>query len=120
MMHGFGMGGFGLLWILVPLVLTGTGVVAILAARRRLRRTVGSHEPDGELEVSDGGFARTVFRLARERGGELTVSDVVVETGASPRDVEAEMDRLVDGSRVVMTITGSGGIRYEFPELRTE
>ena len=120
MMHGFAMmGGFSLLWLIVPLALAGAGAAtAVLFAKRR-QRGIGRDERQGRRLETDSGFAARIFTLARENGGELTVSDVVVETGRGPAEVEVAMNALVDGTHVTMEVDESGRVRYEFPELKS-
>lgn len=113
MMHGFGMGMLGWAWILVPLVLIGGGIlVARSLGRRRADRLERRERAGGDS------FARTVFRLAEENDGVVTVSDMVVETGLEPREAEGRLNDLVDGAHVTMEISDEGRVRYEFPELK--
>jgi hypothetical protein len=121
MMHGMGMGALGWLWAVVPLLVIGGSVAIAIAVSRRRRAAVdrsSTERLEDRTTASSESFAQTAFRLARERDGVLTVSDVVVETGLSPRDAGAKLESLVDGEHVTIEVTEAGGIRYEFPELR--
>ncbi len=115
MMHGMGMmGGFGLLWILIPVVL-GIAVVSVL--RNREKKRIDPSESRRELRQGSDALDQTIFRLARRHNGRLTVSDVVVESRLSVREAEAALNDLVDGTHVTMEITENGSVVYEFPEL---
>lgn len=123
MMHGFGMGMMGWLWILIPLAVVGGGLVMARLLRHRPDARLDRDDP-GKLTPVDAGsagggsFARDVFRLARRHDGVLTVSDVVVEIGMEPRRAEQRLNDLVDGERVTMEVTDDGRVRYEFPEMK--
>ena len=58
-----------------------------------------------------------IFQLAHRLHGLLTVSDVVVETGATAAEVEQMLQALVDNNRVRMEVRDDGIIFYEFPEI---
>mgnify|MGYP006294081717 CR=1 FL=1 len=128
MMHGLGMGSLSLLSLL-PLLLIGGGVVAVVLVLRNRRRGIDKLD-EREIEqgagmIQDGrsgfgSFAQEIFRLAGKRGGRLTISDVVLETGLAPREAESRMNDLVDGERVKMEVTDDGGVYYDFPELKRE
>lgn len=129
MMHGLGMGTVGIFSLLIPLLLIGgAGVLVAVLLRNRRRgiedldqREIESNRGMvGEGAAGQRSFAQTIFHLARQHGGVLTISDVVMETGLAPGEAESRMNELVDGTRVTMEVTESGGVRYEFPELREE
>ena len=58
-----------------------------------------------------------IFRLAQLRGGQLTLSDVVVETGLSVKNAEQYMETLSDGTHVSLEVDESGRMIYLFPEI---
>ncbi len=63
-----------------------------------------------------------IMRLALDKGGELTVTDVVMATDLSIEKAEEALNNMVDGLRIKMEVRDSGIIVYEFPEImkRTE
>ena len=69
-----------------------------------------------QLEQMDG----ALFRLAKRRGGRITLSDIVVETGMDMRNAERYMNSLVDHSHVSVEVDARGRILYAFPELLGE
>ncbi len=58
-----------------------------------------------------------VFRLAKRRGGVITVSDVVSELGIDPKEEEKLLDGVTDGLRVEMDVDSNGVMRYTFREF---
>jgi hypothetical protein len=124
MMHGWGMGGLGMGFLLVGLAaVTVLGVVVYVVARRRkglggpAQRT-GIDRVDNNVEAIEPG-SPTIFRLARRHGGTLTVSDVVTELGVDPQHAETLLDGLTDGQRVDMDVDTDGIVRYVFREFRS-
>jgi hypothetical protein len=61
-----------------------------------------------------------VFRLAVQRGGRLTLSDIVVEMGLGLDEAEKLMDRMMDGIRVRLEVNEKGTMFYEFPEIMSQ
>lgn len=125
MMHGM-MGGAALwlVWTVISVLAVGGGVAWLIARRAAHRESLPGSESHGRTSGGElpagrhGSFSQTVFRLAREHDGVLTVSDVVVETGLSPGEVSDRLQSLVDGEHVTMDVTDRGSMRYEFPELK--
>ena len=58
-----------------------------------------------------------VLRLAGDRGGRLTVTEVASSLGWPLRRAEKVLNSLEDGLRVASTVTDQGVIVYEFREL---
>jgi hypothetical protein len=117
MMHGWGMGGFGMglpLFGLLPLILLGGGIY-ILYRRRSASNGENRRLPSGRTVA-----APQIFRLAKRHGGILTVSDVVSELGIDPGEAEQLLEGLTDGQRVDMQVDDRGIIRYVFRELTNE
>lgn len=124
----YGLEGLSLILLFLFLVLSGSlagGVERQSYDYRRQRRKIDREwlyltEFAGPLSSS---FDRTsqmqvaLFRLAKRRGGKLTLSDVIIETGLGIHDAEALMNALVDNVYIRLEITENGGIVYEFPEL---
>ncbi|NBC30376.1 MAG: hypothetical protein GVY29_10350 [Spirochaetes bacterium] len=123
MMHGWGMGGFGMgfpLFGLVPLILVGAGLYILLrnvGAFDRLRRGNTRNRDDHSLAATHGVAAPEVFRLAKRYGGILTVSDLVSELGVDPKEGENLFEALTDGRRVDMEVGDNGVVRYVFREF---
>ncbi len=85
-----------------------------------LRRPgVGPHLVDrtGDRGETRNRFHAAVFRLARRRGGRITLSDVIVEIGLDVKSAEEFMDSVVDGVHVAVDISSDGRLEYVFPEL---
>ena len=58
-----------------------------------------------------------VVRLARQRGGRLTVTEAAADTGLTVEEASEILKRLADGGFVEVEITDSGLIVYRFPEV---
>ena len=58
-----------------------------------------------------------VVRLARQRGGRLTVTETAADTGLTVEEAAEILKRLADGGVVEVEITDSGLIVYRFPEV---
>lgn len=63
------------------------------------------------------GLQRKVLRLATQRGGTLTVTDVAADLNLSIPAAEKVLIEMDDGFRVRSEITKDGIILYEFPEV---
>ncbi|MYI07384.1 MAG: hypothetical protein F4059_08750 [Gemmatimonadetes bacterium] len=63
-------------------------------------------------------LGRRVLRMATDRGGVLTVTEVAAELDLSLEAAEKLMIGMDDGFRVRSDITDQGVLYYEFPELR--
>lgn len=85
------------------------GAALIWSGIKRLRWRRGS--PDQ--------LARGVLRLASQRGGRLTASEVAAYMDLSPDAAKKLLDgmELEDSQRVSSDVTDEGVIVYEFPEL---
>jgi hypothetical protein len=64
--------------------------------------------------------AATLYRLARDHSGTLSVSTVVVELGVSPKTAEAALQAISDEVHVRMDVQDDGRILYRFLELGDE
>lgn len=58
-----------------------------------------------------------VVRLARQRGGRLTVTETAADTGLTVEEAAEILKRLADGGFVEVEITDAGLIVYRFPEV---
>lgn len=65
-----------------------------------------------------GGLQRRILRLATQRQGLLTVTEVAASLSMSLRAAERLLDSMNDGLRVRSDVTDEGVIVYEFPELQ--
>jgi hypothetical protein len=61
---------------------------------------------------------RRVLRLATERGGTLTVTEVATDLNLTLPAAEKVLEDLDDGFRVRSEVTDEGVILYDFPEVR--
>lgn len=125
MMHGWGMGGFGMgfpIFGLFPLLFVGGALYLLFRRRGGLKRIAerpGTSDADsGRTSPAQPSRVSQVFRLARERNGILTVSDVVSELDLEPSEAETLLDELSDGLRVQMSVDDDGIVRYVFREFR--
>ena len=128
MMHGMGfpffMGLFRGPFFLIVIVVGAFFLVRrFLGPRGRGRggeRFVGgSSRADEALSGGSSGSTETsIFRLAAQRGGEITVSEVVTELGLDPKEAEKILESMNDGTRVRMEFDDKGTVYYEFPELK--
>ncbi|MGD2070896.1 MAG: hypothetical protein PVI57_19650 [Gemmatimonadota bacterium] len=64
------------------------------------------------------GLQRKVLRLATQRGGSLTVTEVAADLNVSLTVAEKILVQMDDGFRVRSDITPEGVIVYEFPEVQ--
>jgi hypothetical protein len=123
MMHGWGMGSFGMgfpLFGLIPLILIGGGLYILLRRRGTFDGSRNAGIPprgNGNISGRAGASAPEIFRLAKRYDGVLTVSDVVSELGVDPQEAEGTLEGLTDGQRVDMQVDRDGVIRYVFREF---
>ncbi len=117
MMHGGMMfspwgtpfGGFWLLLIPVT-VLIAIGFIRLFVSTGRRREERGRKLR--KMPIQD-----QIIKLAYRKGGLLTVTDVVAETGLSFKKAEKALNEMVDFSRVNMRVSDSGIMVYEFVEI---
>lgn len=64
------------------------------------------------------GLERRILKLAKARGGALTVTDVAAELDLSLEAAEKLLNEMEDGFRIVSDVTDTGIIVYEFPEVQ--
>ena len=93
-------------------------------AEKRQRQLVSAHPSnfDGQSaaasEVSKDTLAVKLLRLAQLHGGQITVTQAVLDTGKSFEMIETELKAMVkSGYADVTNRPGSGVVVYEFPEL---
>lgn len=58
-----------------------------------------------------------IVRLARERGGRLTVTEAAADSGFTVEETAEILKKLADGGFVEIEVTDSGLMVYRFPEL---
>jgi hypothetical protein len=109
---GMPFGGFWLL--LIPVTIFLAVVIFRVATSYNRRRERGSPKLR-RMSLQD-----QIIRLAFRKGGLLTVTDVVAETGLSFKKVEKALNEMVDFSRVNMRVSDSGIVVYEFVEIRSK
>ena len=59
----------------------------------------------------------SVIRLARDRGGKLTVTETAADTGITMEEADRILRDLADGGYVEMEVSDSGMVVYRFPEI---
>jgi hypothetical protein len=73
---------------------------------------------EGRRQALVRALERQVLRLARDRGGSLTVTEVATELDLSMPAAEKVLIGMDDGFRVRSEVTNEGLLLYEFPEVR--
>lgn len=61
---------------------------------------------------------RIVFQIAKQRGGSVTLSEVVIVTGLDVAAAEDYMNSIIDGIHVTVEVDDTGRFTYEFPEFK--
>ena len=117
MMHGapmFPPGGipFGGFWVLLLPVLVIAAVLIFRVVSAHDRRERRERRKMRRMSLQDH-----ILQLAFRKGGLLTVTDVVAETGFSFEKVEKTLNGMVDFARVNMVVRDSGIVVYEFAEI---
>ena len=116
MFRGFGMfSGFFVILFILAVIFLGVLLLRGLTGISR-KGALRKSKPDMQSLHSK------IMKLALDKGGELTVTDVVMATGLSIEKAEEELNNMVDGLRIKMEVRDSGIIVYEFLEIikRTE
>jgi hypothetical protein len=90
-------------------VMSGVGAVALHQVAKRARET--------RRQALIASLQMPVLKLAADRGGKLTVTEVAAEMNWSIHRAEKVLNSLDDGWRVSSEITDDGVIVYEFREL---
>ncbi len=118
----------GVIWM-CTLGIFGIGQVVDLflisdMAEKRQRQLSGDHPSNFDLqpvvpaEVSKDTLAVKLLRLAKLHGGQITVTQAVMETGQSFETIEVELKAMVkSGYADITNRPDSGVVVYEFPEL---
>jgi hypothetical protein len=63
---------------------------------------------------------KEILKLAKEKGGELTIPEIVAETSMNTEEADEMMREFVVKGYVDMRLTDLGAVIYEFFELRTD
>lgn len=93
-------------------------VLAVLAAIAGLAlHTAANSARDARRAELVGALQTPVLKLAADRGGRLTVTQVAAALGWPLRRAEKVLNSLDDGLRVDSAVTDEGVIVYEFREL---
>ena len=107
---------FGLLPF--ALILLSIGFVDVFRRRSKQRTPFLGGRATTKPKHSD--LDGSIFRLAKSRGGHVSLSEVVVETGLELERAEKYMDSMVDSAHVAMEVDKDGRLYYVFPELISE
>lgn len=59
---------------------------------------------------------KEIFRIAREKGGRVSITDLISESSISSEETEQILKKLVDKGYVGLKVTDSGVMMYEFLE----
>jgi hypothetical protein len=123
----YGLEGLNILFLFLFLLLSGSlagGSAGWRSAHGRRRPVDDEWETVATLPGSTNRARQryahmqvSLFRLAKRRGGVLTLSDIIIETGLSVQQAEEMMNALVDNIYVRLEVTEQGRFVYEFPEL---
>ena len=103
---------FGGLWFLLIPATIFAAFMIFRAVTSYGRRRVRSAPKPRRMSLQD-----RIIHLALRKGGLLTVTDVVAETGLSFKKAEKALNEMVDFSRVSMRVSDSGIVVYEFVEI---
>lgn len=103
---------FGGFWLLLIPVTVFIAVVLFRAMTSYNRQREWSSPKIRRAPLQD-----QIIKLAFRKGGLLTVTDVVAETGLSFKKAEKALNEMVDFSRVNMRVSDSGIVVYEFAEI---
>jgi hypothetical protein len=103
---------FGGSWLLLIPVTVFIAVVIFRVMTSSNRRREWSGPKIRRASLQD-----QIIKLAFRKGGLLTVTDVVAETGVSFKKAEKALNEMVDFSRVNMRVSDSGIVVYEFAEI---
>ncbi len=111
----------GTLGMILPIFsLFAGGIILLSSMRAVIRRNRRRHIQQNPEHGNRSRLEPAIYRLARNRGGRLTVSDVVIATGIPVGEAERILNEMVDGVRVTMNVRDNGVIVYEFTELMSE
>ena len=100
-------------WLLLPLLFVAVSGIGVAVRKREQYLS----EPQHGVPFVSSSLQPRIFRIAKNLGGAVTVSDVVVEAGLSAQEAEQQLQEMTDGLRVRMEIGEDGVIRYVFTEL---
>lgn len=100
------------LMVFVPVV---TGVV-VIRSHLKDKEKVAKESRKSILAARE----KEVLRLARQKGGELTIPEIVSDTSMNTEEADEIMRELVVKRYVDMKITDQGTVIYEFFELRKD
>jgi type III secretory pathway component EscV len=120
MMHmGFMFPGFPVFFLVFLISIVAAAIFFSVNGGRR-RQKMRRHGSGESITTDRSSIQHRIMRLAQDRGGSLTVTDVVLATGVSIKQAEETLNGMVDGFRIKMEVTDSGIVHYEFEELRRD
>ena len=114
MMYGFELSPV-FIWLIGAVIVFALGAVFVRwrHGRHSQRRELSANRPSDDGKTSEA----DIYRLAHKFSGYLTVSDVVIHLGFTPREAEHLLENMTDGLRVRMEVKDNGLIVYEFAEV---
>lgn len=101
-----------LLMVFVPIATGGLLIRSHFLARRKVEQ-----ESRKSLLAAR---EKEILRLAKQKGGELTIPEIVSESSMNAEEADEIMRELVVKRYVDMKITDQGSVIYEFYELRRD
>lgn len=106
MLFGIAFTGF------VPVV--GGAVVAFFGAKKLLKpnRALPAAHQASKFELDDS----MILRLAKRRGGKLTVDELARQTSLTPEQAKARLEQFHLKGKTELHVTDAGVIVYEFIE----
>lgn len=123
------LGLMGIGWITAGMMGTGVGLMSLWFLGAGIAASAGGaglvwsgvRKLLGRRQAQAGQLQRAILRLASQRGGQLTASEVAAYMDLSPDAAKKLLDgmELEDSQRVSSDVTDEGVIVYEFPELLT-
>ena len=98
----------GCLIIAAPSLAWSGWIYLSLAADRRRR------DEQAQL-LRQGNIQRSLLQLAAARGGEITLAQLVLDSGLSPEEAEDHLDRAATAFGANFRVGDRGEIYYQFP-----
>jgi len=100
--------------LLLTVALPAAGGIALLAGRVRGRHRLAARREQLRRQTVDA----EILRLAEQRGGKLTVVEVVSDLAVTPDDAKTALDDLHTRDLADIEITDSGLLVYAFRDVR--
>lgn len=100
--------------LLLTVALPAAGGIALLVGRVRGRHRLEGRREQLRRQTVDA----EILRLAEQRGGKLTVVEVVKDLAVTPADAQTALDDLHTRELAEIEITDSGVLVYAFRDVR--